>query len=278
MNAPRVLVGCLFQEGNTFTPGHTTRAAFDIAGVLVGDELRRERLPAGKELAAAWDALVADGIEVVPALFAWAPPGPPIQADDYRALSAEIVDRADTSIDGVYLQLHGSMVVEGMDDPEGDLLERIRVRLRPDVPIAASFDLHATMTSAMASALDIVTAYGTCPHVDLARTGAHAGRLLADALRGRCRPVVAWAPLAMTAPPDRHDDAFPPFAAAHVRVSRARGATRHPRGCDAALPAMAGHPRPGLVRRGDGGCRRGPCPGGGPARSRCSPGSGARRS
>ncbi|HMS63038.1 MAG TPA: hypothetical protein PKD63_12220, partial [Solirubrobacteraceae bacterium] len=37
--------------------------------------------------------------------------------------------------------------------------------------------------------------------------------LLAAAVAGRILPVVGWARLAMTAPPDRHDNAFPPFGA-----------------------------------------------------------------
>jgi microcystin degradation protein MlrC len=80
------------------------------------------------------------------------------------------------------------------------------------VPIAASFDLHATMTAARARSLDILTAYGTCPHIDLVRTGEDAARTLLASIEGDVRPVLGWAPLAMTAPPDRHDDAFPPFA------------------------------------------------------------------
>ncbi|MFN8520457.1 MAG: M81 family metallopeptidase [Chloroflexota bacterium] len=212
MAKPRVLVGCLFQEGDSFAPGHTTWDTFGIAGVLVGEELRRDRLPEGKELAAAWDSLGAAGLDVVPAAFGWAPPGPPVDASAYGRLADAIVGRVDPSIEGVYLQLHGSMVVDGLDDPEGELLRRVRSRLRPGVPIAASFDLHATMTRARATTLDVLTAYGTCPHVDLARAGGAAARVLAAAIRAEVRPVLGWAPLAMTAPPDRHDDAFPPFA------------------------------------------------------------------
>jgi microcystin degradation protein MlrC len=212
MVASRVLVGCLFQEGDSFAAGHTTWDTFGVAGVLAGDGLRRDRLPQGKELATAWDVLEAAGIEVVPSVFGWAPPGPPVEGAAYHRLADAIVDVADERLDGVYLQLHGSMVVEGLDDPEGHLLRRVRARLRPGVPVAASFDLHATMTRTRAMALDILTAYGTCPHVDLARAGGDAARILVAAIRGEARPVLDWAPLAMTAPPDRHDDAFGPFA------------------------------------------------------------------
>lgn len=213
MSRLRVLVGCLFQEANSFAVGRTTRAGFETAGVLVGEALRRERLPAGMELAAAWDVLGAAGMDVVPSLYAWAPPGPMLPREDFEALAAEIVERTDGTIDGVYLQLHGSMLAEGLDDPEGELLGRIRTRLRPGVPVAVSLDHHATMSSAITATADIVTAYRTCPHVDLERTGRQAGELLAAAVTGRVRPVLGWARLAMTAPPDRHDNAFPPFAA-----------------------------------------------------------------
>ena len=209
---PRVLVACLFMEASSFAAGVTTRAGFETAGILVGAALRRDRLPAGKELGAAWDALVEAGIEVVPSLFAWSPPGPMVAAEDFESLAAEIVERCDTSLDGVYLQLHGSMLAEGIDDPDGTLLARLRARLRPGVPVAVSFDCHATMSQAIAQNADIVTAYRTCPHIDLERTGQQAGTLLAGAVAGRLRPVLGWAPLAMTAPPDRHDDTFPPFA------------------------------------------------------------------
>ena len=57
----RVLVGQFFLEANSFAPGSTELADFEPAGLHVGDELRRELLPAGGELGAAWDVLTASG-------------------------------------------------------------------------------------------------------------------------------------------------------------------------------------------------------------------------
>jgi len=208
----RVLVATLFQESGSFAPGRAGRRAFASAGILVGEALRRDRLPGTRELAAAWDRLTAAGIEVVPALFAWAPPGPVVEHATWEDLAGEIVRRADRTIDGVYLQLHGSMLTDRLDDPDGELIRRLRGALRERVPVAVSFDHHATITRAIAEGASIVTAYRTCPHVDLERTGRQAGELLAAAVAGRIDPVVGVARLAMTAPPDRHDNAFPPFA------------------------------------------------------------------
>lgn len=209
----RIAVACLFLEANSFATGWTTLEQFRVAGLHVGAELRRELLPQGLELASAWDALAAAGAEVVPALFAWSPPGPMLSADAFLTLTDAIVSRVDETLDGVYLQLHGSALADGVDDPEGVLLQAVRQRLRPGVPIAISLDLHATMTPSMAGAADIVTAYRTCPHMDLARTGRQAAELLVAAVRGEAHPVVAVVQLPMTTPPGRHDNEVPAFRA-----------------------------------------------------------------
>ncbi|HEY2653523.1 MAG TPA: M81 family metallopeptidase, partial [Solirubrobacteraceae bacterium] len=119
--------------------------------------------------------------------------------------------RCDDTLAGAYLMLHGAAVAHGEDDPEGTLLSALRERLRPDLPIAVSLDCHANMTGRMADAADIVTSYRTCPHIDTARTGAQAGRLLVAALRGTARPVVSVAARPMITPPQLHDNDREPF-------------------------------------------------------------------
>ena len=68
----------------------------------------------------------------------------------------------------------GAALAEGEDDPEGAILEALRSRLGPQVPIAISLDCHAGMTARMLDNVDVVTAYRTVPHVDLRRTGEQA--------------------------------------------------------------------------------------------------------
>ena len=61
-----------------------------------------------------------------------------------------IVDAARKAgkLDGICLSLHGAMVTETEDDAEGALLEALRGVVGPDVPIAATLDLHANATVA----------------------------------------------------------------------------------------------------------------------------------
>ena len=52
-------------------------------------------------------------------------------------------------VDAVYLDLHGAMVTEHLDDGEGELLARVRAVVGADIPVVASLDLHANVTRRM---------------------------------------------------------------------------------------------------------------------------------
>ncbi|WP_139102806.1 M81 family metallopeptidase, partial [Acinetobacter baumannii] len=52
-------------------------------------------------------------------------------------------------LDAVYLDLHGAMVTEHLDDGEGEILARVRRVIGKDVPLVASLDLPANVPSAM---------------------------------------------------------------------------------------------------------------------------------
>ena len=94
-------------------------------------------------------------------------------------------------LDGVYLDLHGAMVTEHLDDGEGELLKRVRALVGPDVPVVASLDLHANVTRAMVQHADALVCYRTYPHIDMAETGQRAAALLAQRLAGTPRSRVA---------------------------------------------------------------------------------------
>ena len=88
-------------------------------------------------------------------------------------------------LDGVLLDLHGAMVCAHLDDGEGALLERVREAIGPGVPLVAALDLHANVTEAMVEAADLLEAYRTYPHVDMAATGARTAAALGALMEGR---------------------------------------------------------------------------------------------
>lgn len=92
--------------------------------------------------------------------------------------------RAALPVDGVFLSLHGAAIGTAEDDPEGLILERVRAIVGPDVPIAATLDLHANVSAKMVANADVLVGYRTNPHVDMAERGAECAALLLEMLAG----------------------------------------------------------------------------------------------
>jgi microcystin degradation protein MlrC len=142
----------------------------------------------------------AGGVETIPLTSSLAVPGGPVARADFESLLGGLCARLQAAgrIDGLYLALHGSMQVEGLRGaPEAEILERVREILGPDARIAASFDLHGNLTERVVRALDVLVAYRTNPHWDLAPTGHRAGTRLLRVLRAGARPTQAWRKLPM---------------------------------------------------------------------------------
>lgn len=98
----------------------------------------------------------------------WSQPSGPISAKLYAFLSGAILDQLRNSgpIEAVILNLHGAMVVEGLDDPEGDLLRRVREAVGPKVPIGALLDLHGNVTVGMVETGALLIGVKEYPHTD----------------------------------------------------------------------------------------------------------------
>lgn len=201
----KVLVGAFSIESNSFVPSETRLGDFERQVWRTGTAVTRDCAGPVSELAGAWDAFVEAGIEPVGSVAAVSSPGAPVARDVFDAVGSTLLEGCTGDVDGVYLMLHGSALVTGEDDPEGTLLGLLRGRLGPDIPIAISLDLHAYMTEAFMANVDIVTAYRTCPHIDLYRTGHQAGEVLARAIKKEIDPVCRWIRLPMITPPERHD-------------------------------------------------------------------------
>src|SRR5258707_3793162 len=103
-------------------------------------------------------------------------------------------------LDAVYLDLHGAMVTEHLDDGEGEILARVRQVIGMELPLVASLDLHANVTPEMVEHADALIAYRTYPHVDMADTGRAAAKHLALMLRTRQRFAKAFRQLPFLIP------------------------------------------------------------------------------
>ena len=193
----RIAIGGFQHETNTFAPSKATYEQFVRDGGWPG--LRRggeilETMVADRNLPIAGFIAQMKGTRhsLVPTAWAACEPSAHVTEDAYERIAGMIVDGIrDAAPDAVYLDLHGAMVAEHLDDGEGELLARVRRVVGPRVPVVASLDLHANVTARMLDAADALVAYRTYPHVDMAETGARTAHLLAQRLDGMARPCMA---------------------------------------------------------------------------------------
>jgi microcystin degradation protein MlrC len=137
--------------------------------------------------AGAIQTLRALGHSMVGTAWGAASPSAHVTSEAFERITTELLSRLKQAlpVDGVYLDLHGAMVVETCDDGEGEILRRVREAVGPRVPVVASLDLHANVTRAMFERADALVASRTYPHVDMAGNCVRAAFHRPDAARRR---------------------------------------------------------------------------------------------
>jgi microcystin degradation protein MlrC len=202
----RIAVGGFLHETNTFAP---TKAIYDdfVHGggwpaMAQGAKLLEKMRNINVGMAGFVPAAEAEGWELVPTIWCAASPSAHVTKDAYERVAEVIVEgiKAAGSIDAVYLDLHGAMVTEHLDDGEGEILARVRKVIGKDLPLVVSLDLHANVTPQMVEHADALIAYRTYPHVDMADTGRAAAKHLALLLRTGQRLAKAFRQLPFLIP------------------------------------------------------------------------------
>lgn len=192
---PRIGIVGLLQESNTFLGEPTRRSHFEADLLLRGEAIREAMRSAPHEVGGFFEELERAGAEAVPVFLARALPYGTIERDVFEALVDELL--ADVAaagpLDGILAAPHGATVAEGHPDADGYWLGRLREAVGPDLPIVASLDPHANLSSAMVAATTAITAYRSNPHLDQRETGVRATRLLLGTVRGEIQPVQAAA-------------------------------------------------------------------------------------
>ena len=152
----KIALGSLQCEGNSLTPVLTKFEDFDYApGEKMYEKIK------------IMDLVEELGIEVVPTLYAHALPGGAVIKEDYLRLVNELVDATPSEgIDGIWLYLHGAMVVQEIGSGEEYLLRKLREKVGYDIPIAVAMDMHADNSDLIPKLANFVTGFKTIPHRD----------------------------------------------------------------------------------------------------------------
>jgi microcystin degradation protein MlrC len=202
----RIAVGGFLHETNTFAPTKATYDDFVHGGgwpaMETGDGVLKIMRNINVGLAGFVGAAEANAWELVPTISCGASPSAHVTKDAFERIVKVMVDgiAAAGPLDGVYLDLHGAMVTEHLDDGEGEILARVRKVIGKDVPLVVSLDLHANVTPEMVEQADALIAYRTYPHIDMAETGRASAKHLALLLETKQRFAKAFRQLPFLIP------------------------------------------------------------------------------
>ncbi len=194
----RIAIGGVSHETSSFATTPTTLADFEsgfglFRGQEIIDRFRGANICAGGFI----DGAEKHGFELVPLLWTFAYPSGLIVREDYETLKAEFLQRLKDDeanngpVDGVLLDLHGAMVVEGIDDGDGDFIAAVRQAVGPDRPVMVTQDLHGNHSQFRVDQADAIVGFDTYPHIDMAERGREAADLIVATIRGEIRPVMA---------------------------------------------------------------------------------------
>jgi microcystin degradation protein MlrC len=182
----RLAVGGFQHETNTFAPQPATLADFEapdawpglVRGGALFDAVRGINLPAAGFV----DEARSCGHALIPLTWCSATPSGRVTRDAFEHITNLLLEdlAQQRTLDAVYLDLHGAMVAEHIDDGDGELLQRVRGLIGPDVRLVASLDYHANVSERMVANADALVAYRSYPHIDMSLAGARTLRCLAN--------------------------------------------------------------------------------------------------
>ena len=184
----RIAHAGFLHETNTFAPRKATWDDFvqveSFPGLTLGEDILS--VMPGKNIATSGFIGEAQemGHELVPIAWCTAVPSAHVTEHAFETFSEILLSGLAQAapFDALYLDLHGAMVCEHLEDGEGELLSRVRKQIGGEIPLVVSLDLHSNTTLQMFDNSDALIAYRTYPHVDMADTGKRAARHLASLL------------------------------------------------------------------------------------------------
>ncbi len=186
----RVLTGRFMHETNTFSVQKTDMALWRRRDFHRDNEIPAAFRGTRSALGATFEAADRYGWTLVHPVSANANPSGIVTDDAFDEIAGLFLAAAAQQgpFDGALLHLHGAMVVASYEDGEGELLERLRGILGPDVPVVVTLDLHANVTQQMADHASALIAFRTYPHVDQYERAWQGAGLLQRAMQGEGRP------------------------------------------------------------------------------------------
>ena len=211
---PRIAIACLAIESSTFSPAKTTEEAFHT---LYGEEVFNyfPFLDA--------DSSLRKEAEYFPTVKGHALPGGIVTREAYESLMSKTLEQLQKNLpyDGLFFDIHGAMSVEGLDDPEGDMITRVREVVGYKCVISTCMDLHGNVSERLARNTDLITCYRMAPHEDAMESKRRALTNLLERLEnGKGKPAYkAWIPVPILLPGEKTSTRIEPGKSLYAQVA-----------------------------------------------------------
>ena len=174
------IIGSFSHETNDFSVVPTDLDAFHAQIFQTGDEIIEFAPGTKTPITGFIDVMNKRGDRIIPTAAAAATPSGLVTREAYETVTNIILNGVSRhkDSDGILLALHGAMMAEGIDDGEGELLEKIREITGPDLPIITVLDLHSHITAKMLSNATMLIGYHKYPHTDTYQRGVEAAEMI----------------------------------------------------------------------------------------------------
>lgn len=192
-SGPRIAVAGISHESNSFNPDLTrlsdfrTRDRSDMSAAI-------DRWKDGNDEVSGF---ILEGeklnFDLYPALVTGATPKGPVTDDALNTLMTEMLQLLEEGpqLHGIYLALHGAMVVESYPHGDAEIVRRVREFFGPDFPIIVTHDFHANVSPDIVEYATVLITYKENPHLDTKERGMQAARIMADTVSGKVKPTMA---------------------------------------------------------------------------------------
>ena len=213
---PRIAIAGIAIESSTFSPARSDESMFRMTS---GDDIFKlyEFMKEGMPL--------REKAEWFPGFIARATPGGAVPRETYESLVGHILNslKANLPYDALFFDIHGAMSVVGLDDPEGDLIVRIREVIGNAPIISTCMDLHGNVTWRLAENTDLITCYRLAPHEDSMESRERTVANLLERLEsGKGRPKYkAWIPVPILLPGEQTSTRVEPGKSLYAAVAPA---------------------------------------------------------
>lgn len=213
---PRIAIAGLGIESSTFSPARTHEEAFHAKR--------------GEEIFTSYPFFSVDSVNRkraswFPALMGKSLPGGTVTREAYESLVKQTLDllKKNLPYDGLFFDIHGAMSVVGLDDPEGDLIVRVREVVGTKTLISTSMDLHGNVSQRLAANTDLITCYRMAPHEDAMQSKKRAvDNLLSRLESGKGKPAYkAWIPVPILLPGEKTSTRIEPGKSLYAAVAPA---------------------------------------------------------